>query len=151
MTSSTEIIRMLRNKHEFLGCFSHSKLIPSASLLPFLPKYLIINTISSHTKVGHWVVIYMKSVDEVYYFDPLCEGQPRINRNIKKFLFSVYKNVYCNAVSIQSKQSSSCGLFCILFVRFVKTRDDYINFISMFKRVHLKENDKIVTKLLFGQ
>ena len=142
---------MLRNNNEFLGCFSHSKLIPSALLVPSLPKYLIINTNSSRTRVGHWVVIYMKSANEAYYFDPLCEKQPRMNKNIKKFLFSVYTNVNCNAFSIQSKTSSSCGLFCTLFVQSVKTRDDYINFISMFKRVHLKKNDKIVTKLLFGK
>lgn len=151
MTSSAEINEILKNKSEFLGCFSPNQLpvnIPASTL----PKYLIVNTCCSQKKMGHWIVIYVKNCREIFYFNPLgCVGDNQPTNKIRQFLCSIFfKNIYFNTFPIQSNESQSCGLFCILFVKSVKTLNDFIRFMNKFNCKDLNENDKIIKMLMIS-
>ena len=143
MTSSSSINRVLQNNKDFLGCFSYKNL-PVVQSIDF-PKYLIINTSGSKTD-GHWVVVYLYSEKECFYFDSF--GRKVTNKNLKKFLGSMYKFVYYNTAQIQDFDSKNCGLYSILFVKNVKTLQDYCKFINQFQISNLKSNDVIAQKLL---
>ena len=137
MTTSKQIEEYLKSDDNFLGCYPHSELPPFPSILP---KSIIINTDSGRGE--HWVALVLTK-KQCFYFDSF--GVPIINVNILKYLKRYKKVTYSNQC-IQYYLSSSCGLFCIAFVLYVKNKKDYFSFLSIFK--DLKCNDSIVNNLL---
>ena len=145
MTTSSQINKILQSNDQFLGCYSPTQL---PKILPSPRKYLIINTISSKIKLGHWTVIYFKSKTQVFYFNSF--GGKLMNENIKKFLASRYKFVYYNQSQIQSFKSTNCAFFCIYFIQTVKCKHDYARFLKLFNTRNFKENDNILYKLMYN-
>ena len=148
MTSAKQIRLLLRDNDTFLQVLaskSTSHLPPPCSLS--LPKTLIINIESKKGgKIGHWVGLLMTS-SEAIYFDSM--GERLYDENIIKYLLSHYNCIFYNPLKIQHKSSVKCGLFCVAFVKFVKSKGDFKQFIEMFTKVDLKKNDCIVQKMIF--
>ena len=133
----------LENDPNFLGCFPHDSL-PSFSFSQTerKTKSIIINTDSGRGE--HWVAMVLTG-GKCFYFDSF--GLPIINTNILNYVNTKkYKTVTYSNQCIQDYLSTSCGLFCIAFVMYVKNRIDYLSFLSIFK--DLKNNDSVVKNLL---
>ena len=80
---------------------------------------------------------------ECFYFDSF--GLPIINRNMSNYVSrKKYETVTYSSQCIQDVLSTNCGLFCIAFVMYVKNREDYLSFLSIFKEEDLKRNDSVV-------
>ena len=76
----------------------------------------------------HWVVLFVKS-KEVIYFDSF--GVEYLPKEIKKFIKD--KNIKTNIFRIQDYNSIMSGYFCILFIEFMfkgKTWNDFTNLFS---------------------
>ena len=142
MTTSQEINQWLIFQKDYLGCFAHNKL----PIFPKkFPKYLIVNT-SGRKNGGHWVALLILNKDQILYFDSF--GRRVTNENIKKFV-SNCNDLFFNSTCLQHMKSKLCGLFCILFVKLVKNKKDYKNFLKCFNNnVNLRHNDKIVVRML---
>jgi hypothetical protein len=137
MTTSKQIEDYLRSDGNFLGCFPHDNLPPFPSTLP---KSIIINTDSGRGE--HWIAMLFTK-KKCFYFDSF--GVPVINTNILNYV-KQYKTVTYSNQCIQDYLSTSCGLFCIAFVMYVKNKKKYLSFLSIFK--DLKCNDSVVKYLL---
>ena len=88
----------------------------------------IINLDHSENTRTHWVVIFVKS-NEVIYFDSF--GVEYIPEEIKKSIGN--KNIKTNIFRIQDYNSIMCGYFCILFIEFMfknKCLTDFTNLFS---------------------
>lgn len=92
----------------FRGCFPSDRL-----LHPYkFPSAYIVNEDPSDQSGSHWVAIYFKNFDEVYYFDSFARDPVT---NIEKFLKN-YKKVRKNTKIFQSPFSNTCALYCIYFI-----------------------------------
>ena len=93
----------------------------------------VINLDHSENTGTHWIVIFMKS-NEVIYFDSFGveyiskETMERIEHSSLKI-----KNIKSNIFRIQDNNSIMCGYFCILFIEYMlsnKTLTDFTNLFS---------------------
>ena len=123
-----------------MGCYSPDSL-PSFPN-PF-PRTLIINTMPSNMEGEHWVALVLKK-ERCYSFDSF--GLPIMNRNILRFL-ERYRKVTYSDVCIQSVNSEKCGKFCIAFVKSVRCKQSFSNFLSSFDYVNLANNDILIEKI----
>ena len=137
---STEIEQNLKHDAYFMGCYSPD-LLPSFP--NSFPRTLIINTVPSNKEGEHWVALVLKK-KRCYYFDSF--GVPIMNGNILKFLEGYRKVTYSN-VCIQSINSEKCGKFCIAFVKSVRCKQSFSNFLSSFDFVDLACNDILIENI----
>ena len=142
MTSSSEIEAYFVNNTQFLGCFSIDNL---PLRVKQFPSSLIINTDPTTKPGDHWLAIHMTKT-KCFYFDSF--GLGIIDQNIIDFLKQYYKRVTISNVCIQHYDSDKCGLYCTAFIKNVKSKNTYKQFISNFNFVNLLNNDKIVLSLL---
>ena len=146
--NNLQIEDYLKNDPNFLGCFPHDSLNSFSTENKFpSPKKttsIIINTDSGRGE--HWVAMVLTK-GKCFYFDSF--GLPIINTNMLNYVKNKkYKTVTYSNQCIQDFLSTSCGLFCIAFVMYVKNRKDYLSFLSIFEEKDLKRNDLVVKKLL---
>ena len=87
----------------------------------------IIN-LDEYADIGtHWIVLYVKNND-VIFFDSF--GAELAPKEIKKFIG--HKNIKTNIYRIQTDNSIMCGYFCIEFFDFMFVGKSFINFTSFF-------------------
>ena len=137
---SIEIEQNLKHDAYFMGCYSPD-LLPSFP--NSFPRTLIINTMPSNMEGEHWVALVLKK-KRCYYFDSF--GLSIMNRNILRFL-ERYRKVTYSDVCIQSVNSEKCGKFCIAFVKSVRCKQSFSNFLSSFDYVNLANNDILIEKI----
>ena len=106
----------------FNGVFSRNN-------LPKLKKgAYVINEDHSKNTGTHWVVVYVKK-DEVIYFDSF-----RVEYIPKEIMRSIgNKNIKTSIFRIQDNNSKTCSYFCILFIEYMlnkKTLTDFTNLFS---------------------
>ena len=140
---SSQIANFLSGDPYFLGCFPKNKLpqIPTT-----FPKTMIVNTHDSNQPGEHWLALVLTK-RKCFFFDSF--GMGVIEREIKEYLKCKYDNVTYSDKCIQHIASNNCGEFCILFVKMVKNKKSYVNFLSCFDVHNLKMNDDIVKYLLY--
>ena len=142
MTSSIDIENYLKDQRGFLGCFACNDLPPFPRKFPVS---MIINTHRKNQAGEHWLgLILTKS--QCLYFDSFGVGITE--ESIVSYLQQKYEKVTINNECIQHLYSESCGLFCIAFIRNVKSNASFETFISNFNLLDLLENDNIVLNLL---
>ena len=142
MTSSIKIENYLKDQKGFLGCFACNDLPPFPKKFPVS---MIINTDKKNQAGEHWLgLILTKS--KCLYFDSF--GVPIMEDIIISYLQQKYKKVIINNECIQHTFSTSCGLFCIAFIKYVKTKSNFETFISRFNLHNVLDNDKIVLSLI---
>ena len=75
----------------------------------------VINT-DPHDKPGtHWVAVYVSAFGRATYFDSF--GMSPFPKTIADFLSYNQWTLRINPVTIQSFGASTCGLYCVLFIR----------------------------------
>ena len=128
-----EIIDYFEDEPRFNGVYSRNNLAKLKN-----GAYVINLDLSKNTGT-HWVVVFVKK-DEVIYFDSF--GVEYIPKEIKKSIGN--KNIKTNIFRIQDYNSRMCGYFCILFIEFMlnnKTLTDFTNFFSPW---NFLKNDEII-------
>ena len=140
---ANEINRLLVNEKNFIGVFALDKL-PKKKVNR--PVSMIINNEVSGEKGEHWVSLVMLK-KQAYYFDSF--GLQIIDKQILSFLAKQkITKVIFSTKCIQSITSDKCGLFCILFVKTVKNKNQYKKFLNLFSENQLSINDHLVVEYL---
>ena len=117
-----EIIEYFKDEPRFNGVYSRNSLPKTKS------GAYVINIDHSKNTGTHWVVLFVKK-DEVIYF--VSFGVEYLPKEIKKFIKN--KDIKTNIFRIQDYNSIMCGYFCILFIEFMfkgKTLNDFTNLFS---------------------
>ena len=132
-----EIQDYFKNEKRFNGVFSRNN-------LPKLKKKraYVINLDHSKNTGTHWVVIFVKK-DEVIYFGSF--GVEYIPKEIMEKIGN--KNIKTSTFRIQDNNSIMCGYFCILFIEYMlnnKTLTDFTNLISPWN--FFEKNDQIIKR-----
>ena len=113
-----------KNEPKFNGVFSRNNLPKTIKKGAY-----VINLDNSKNTGTHWVVLFVKS-NEMIYFDSF--GVEHIPKEIKEFIKN--KDIKTNLFRICLECNSvMCGYFCILFIEFMfkgKTLNDFTNFFS---------------------
>ena len=110
-----------KNVKGFNGVFSRNN-------LPYLKHgAYFINLDHSENTETHWVVIFVKK-NEVIYFDSF--GLEYIPKEIMKRIGN--KNIKRSIFRIQDNNSIMCGYFCILFIEYMLNNKFLTDFTNMF-------------------
>jgi len=90
---------------------------------------------------SHWVAIYAKNNEHVFYFDSYGD-EP--NKLIKNYLNKNFKKITRNVIRIQNVFSNSCGHFCIYFIYLMCLN---LNFDSIIKLMSNVDNIDIIVRI----
>ena len=151
----------MANKKGVTNIFLQNVLIPlteyfkgvfSSDTIPYFnnsEKFSLIVNLSKHNEIGtHFIGIFYDK-KYIYYFDSY--GLPCLIPQIKVFLNSFQCEVYYNKRSIQSIESSLCGIFCLNFIYLLEKGMSFEEYIHLFTE-NTKHNDVLVlcyTKYIF--
>ena len=100
----------------------------------------VINLDHSENTGTHWIVVFVKS-NEVIYFDSF--GVEYIPKEIMEKIKNSFKNIKSNIFRIQDNSSITCGYFCILFIEYV-LNNLLTDFANLFSPCDFKKNDEII-------
>jgi hypothetical protein len=109
------------------------------------PKAVIANTHASHQPGEHWVAFYFENRGEGEYFDSF--GLPPVHNKFVQFL---NKNAgrKCwtfNTMCLQSLNSRTCGLYCLLYIG-LRCRGYDLNYVLDVFDNDTRMNDQLVTE-----
>ena len=125
-------------KKGFNGVFSRNN-------LPNLEnEAYIINLDHSKNTATHWVVVFVKK-DEVIYFDSF--GVEYIPKEVmKKIEHSSLgnKNSKTSIFRLQGNNSKMCGCFCFLFIEYILNDKTLTDFTNLFGSWNFEKNDEII-------
>ena len=124
-----------KNVKGFNGVFSRNN----------LPKLengaYVINLDHSENTGTHWIVIFMKN-NEVIYFDSF--GVEYVPKEIMEKIGN--RNIKTNIFRIQDNNSIMCGYFCILFIGYMLNNKTLTHFTNLFSPWDFKKNDKMIKR-----
>ena len=106
----------------------------------------VINLDHSENTGTHWVVIFLKE-DEVIYFDSF--GVEYIPKEIMEKIehsFLGNKNIKTSIFRIQDYNSIMCGYFCILFFEYMLNNKSLTDFTNLCSPWNFEKNDEIIKK-----
>lgn len=124
----------------FKGCFSSDN-IPTS--LQFHDKFAIICNLSTAISPGSHFVVIIYDKNKIMYIDPL--GLNSFIPTISNFLLRFNVPIFVNTNQIQSRNSSFCGFFCILFV--IAYEKNVLNDLRFYVK-NLSQNDELCIKYL---
>ena len=112
-------------------------------------KYYIINLENSNQSGSHWVCLILNNKN-AYYIDSFGIFPPE---EVENRLNKLNYTIYYNDTDYQNLNSSSCGLFCLGAIQFLKLNKYSMikfnnEFIKMFNYSNTKQNDKIIKNYL---
>ena len=114
----------------------------SRNNLPKLQKgAYVIHLYCSKNTGTHWVVIFVKS-HEVIYFDSFIVEY--IAKEIMKSMLN--KIIKTNIFRIQDYDSIICGYFCISFIEFLLKNKSLTDFTNLFSPYDLKKNRQTIER-----
>ena len=139
---TSEINDSLKGIDHFIGTFP-CNLIPSN--IPFRPCSMVINTDNSKGGGEHWVSLILLQNSKAEYFDSF--GFPPLIREIQSFINSHGSNGFTySAKVLQHPSTSSCGLYCIEFLRWRAEGLSYQCFTNNFSD-NLSLNESILKRI----
>ena len=136
------IIKDMKLDYHFGGVFSKDQL-PKELIRE---KFYIVNLQDHDEGSGtHWTVFYYNKPLTSIYFDSYGFIAPLdVENSIKPYIY--------NNAEIQDFDASSCGYFCIAFIKFLHNKENkqetYKTFLKLFKEQTVK-NDKILHNMLY--
>jgi len=135
--SGEDIHAKLKNVPCYQGTFAKNKLPEVKSL----PAAFVINTDDDDQPGTHWIGIFIDRDRNGMYFDSF--GLAPLYKEFINFLNKSTHGWCYNAVTLQHFSSSTCGLYCIFFIKALCKGID----ISIFQRCFLcnpRLNDVII-------
>ena len=128
-----KIIDYFKGVKGFNGVYSRNN-------LPNLKKGAYVTNLDHSQNTGtHWVVIFVKE-DEVIYFDGF--GVEHIPKEIMERIKN--KNIKISVFRIQDYNSIMCGCFCILFFEYMVNNKTLTDFTNLFSAWNFEKNDIII-------
>lgn len=112
--------------------------------------YLVVNTSSDMPGV-HWtsvVVINEKNSRNMYYFDSLAIG-PALKSHVDFCNLNIKDSLVFNSRRVQSPESLTCGLYCILFCHHMSRGRSFESFMTSFG-TNLHNNDAHVREIFMN-
>ena len=141
--NTLEIINELKDLKCFKGVFPLDKI--SNKIFYERPIGIIINLDYSNEKGSHWVAVYLDK-NELYYFDSL--GIPNFNEHFLRFCkLNKVKKIIFNKSQLQAINSTSCGAFCVLFIKFRCNDLSFDQFLKIFSK-DKQQNDLMAQSIL---
>lgn len=137
-----DIIKDMKLDYHFGGVYSKD-LLPKELIRE---KFYIVNLQDHDEGSGtHWTVFYYNKPLTSIYFDSYGFIAPLdVENSIKPYIY--------NNAEIQDFDASSCGYFCIAFIKFLHNKENkqeaYKTFLKLFKQQTVK-NDKILHNMLY--
>ena len=137
-----DIIKDMKLDYHFGGVYSKD-LLPKELIRE---KFYIVNLQDHDEGSGtHWTVFYYNKPLTSIYFDSYGFIAPLdVENSIKPYIY--------NNAEIQDFDASSCGYFCIAFIKFLHNKENkqeaYKTFLKIFKQQTVK-NDKILHNMLY--
>jgi hypothetical protein len=139
-----DINKELKDYKCYIGTFARD-LLPKKSIIE-RPIALIINTDKSNKPGQHWMALFIDKNNNAEYLDSY--GFSPIHNEIINFLaISKVKTIQYNSQQLQSVITSTCGAYCVLFIKMRCNDLNYCKFLKLFTKNKLF-NDLIVTKLI---
>ena len=135
-----EIIDYFKDVNEFNGIFSRN------DLSNLKKGAYVINLNHSENTGKHWVIIFVKK-GEVVYFDSF--GAEYIPKEIiKRIEHSSLGNkiIKTGIFRIQDNNSIMCDHFCILFIEYMLKGKTLTDFTNLFSPWDFKKNDEIIKR-----
>jgi hypothetical protein len=142
LTSNTELLDILKNNNiKINGVFAKDKLQK-----PLKDGFYIINLQDSDKGSGtHWTVLYKINDGFSFYYDSFGFPAPEEIEDL------LHKYEY-NKKQIQDIKSTSCGFYCIAFIKFMINKQDkmkaFNTFCNLF-RANTIDNEIILHQLLY--
>ncbi len=128
----------------FKGTYPNDK-IPRKIYKKF-PVAFIINTDPHNLPGQHWVALFIDKNKAEYMdsfgFRPIC---CEIQKYLKKYKI---KKIKYNNYPLQSISASTCGAYCILFIKMRCYSFSFKDFLKIFSQENTKDNDLIASKIL---
>lgn len=142
-TSNIELLNILQKENIIInGIYAKNQLTK-----PLKDGFYIINLNNSNQDGSHWTVLYKINDSYSLYFDAFGFKAPEIVENLL-----LYKYDY-NKIQIQDINSTSCGFYCIAFIKFLYMKRNYKQafktFCSLFTDNTIR-NEIILNRLLYG-
>lgn len=110
-----------------------------------LPSCLIVNTRKMNHRGIHWFSLYITE-DYIAYMNSLfCS--PKICKPLFNKLTKLGKTINYLDSRIQSTKTSSCGQFCLVFLKFMIDENNFDKFASLFKYDEFMFNENVVTNM----
>lgn len=140
LTSNTELLDILKNDNiKINGVFAKDKLKKP------LDGFYIINLDNSDGPGTHWTVLYKINDGFSLYYDSFGFPAPEEIEDL------LHKYEY-NKKQIQDINSTSCGFYCIAFIKFMINKQDKLKafdtFCNLF-RTNTIDNEIILHQLLY--
>lgn len=137
--NTKEINTILRHIKSFLGAFPCDQL----PKIKKRPASLVVNTDDSNKPGEHWIAIYLPLDGSAEYFDSF--GLPPLRNHILTFLYEQSDGfIIYNNQTLQNIASSSCGLFCISYI---KMREKHYSFCDVISHFNSIDNDRLAIKI----
>ena len=146
--NTLELLKVLREKIAYNGysnVLSFDQFIDLNIDDIICPACIIVNTRNKNHFGEHWFGIYITQSSLFYMNSLFCS--PKICRTLFNKLTITDRNVSCLNSRIQSKKSSSCGKFCLVFLKFMTVHDNFDAFASLFKYEDFMYNEHIINHL----
>jgi len=141
ITSNTELLDILKNYNiNINGVYAKDQLKK-----PLKDGFYIINLDDSDGKGTHWTALYKINDAFSLYFDAFGFPAPENIHNI------LYKYEY-NTKQIQDINSTSCGFYCVGFIKFLSDKSDRLTAFKTFCNLFGKstsDNEFILYQLLY--
>jgi hypothetical protein len=135
-------------KTVFKGTFPCDLAIYERFKVPFA---VILNTSTSDKSTGHWVAVYKKLNGPPLYFDSYgrnANGNTYVKTFVKKLCeASQYSYYLYNPHSLQADASNVCGLYCIIFIYFIRLGYSFTEFLQTIKLSSRLQNDCFISEL----
>lgn len=144
--NTNEINQLLSNYECFIGTFARD-LLPK-SIIKKRPIALIVNTDKSDKPGQHWLGLFLATNGSAEVFDSF--GINKLHNEILNFLkINNVKKLIYNPRQLQSITTSTCGAYCVLFVKFRCSGLDFCDVINLFTNDFIKNDFKAYLSLLF--
>jgi len=140
----TDQIRRAMNKgnQRFLGVFARDKIadlrVPSRR-----PVGLIVNTDPSWKSGTHWVCMYLDGENRGTYFDSYGRLPP--HDDFYSFMTNNGEHWTINNQTLQQRNSSSCGRYCIFYLKHRHGGSSHEKIMSFFGK-HSRCNDRLADR-----
>ena len=133
ITSSDDIDKMARNVAGYKGCFTKEE-------LPKITNGFYVINLNGHS---HWTCLFKKG-DKCFYYDSFgFPMQEEIENKIGDYYYNSREN--------QDLDASSCGFYCVAFMKFMQSQQNpmkaFETFVSLFDK-NTKKNDSILHTIL---
>lgn len=138
-----EINCLLRSESMFSGCVPADGL-PKTS---FTSGFFVVNTDKAAEPGEHWCVVGVIEKTGIFFSS---FGNPPSEKTVVNFLQRNADVWYLSSKRLQSHNSSTCGLYCVMFIRALGKGLSMQSFLDCFDESDPRTNDVIVQNMLGG-